>query len=190
MDDLRRVMRSLCPVTPRRADSSSAFVPSALETCSHVFVRRDASRPPLAAPYDGPFPVVSRTAKTVTVRRDGKENVLSIHRVKPAYMDSTRDAFPAASEPASSPGAATAIPLSGPRLLIPAPPGARSAVPPSARFLPETPLARDASPSPSAPCLDVAARQTSVPAARPILRTRSGREVKTPARFRHVTFAP
>ena len=190
VDDLRRVMRSLRPVTPRKADSSTAFVPSALETCSHVFVRRDASRPPLAAPYDGPFPVVSRTEKTVTVRRDGKENVLSIDRVKPAYMDSTHDAFPAVTVPASPPDAATAIPLSGPRLLIPAQPGDRSAGPPGARLPPQTLPARAASPSPSAPYSDGTARQTSVPAARPILRTRSGREVKTPARFRHVTFAP
>ncbi|XP_025831261.1 uncharacterized protein LOC112904712 [Agrilus planipennis] len=51
-----------------------------------VFVRNDGPKQSLQAPYEGPFPVVKRTAKTLTVHIKGKDVVISVDRVKPAYI--------------------------------------------------------------------------------------------------------
>ncbi|UYV79800.1 hypothetical protein LAZ67_18000695 [Cordylochernes scorpioides] len=39
-----------------------------LETCSHVFIRKDFVKRALFPPYEGSFPVVSRSSKTFTVK--------------------------------------------------------------------------------------------------------------------------
>ncbi|GFV14812.1 transposon Tf2-9 polyprotein [Trichonephila clavipes] len=41
---------------------------------------------PLQPPYDGPFIVVKRSEKLITLQRQGKEICVSIDRVKPAFM--------------------------------------------------------------------------------------------------------
>ncbi|GBM33764.1 hypothetical protein AVEN_47059-1 [Araneus ventricosus] len=57
-----------------------------LLTCTHVFVRYDAVRAPLRPPYDGPFLVIDRTDNFFRIQREGKVKVVSIHRLKPAFM--------------------------------------------------------------------------------------------------------
>ncbi|XP_050737856.1 mucin-2-like [Eriocheir sinensis] len=46
----------------------------------------DATKKPLQQPYDGPFTVIKRTRKNVTIDRHGKSDVIAIDRVKPAYL--------------------------------------------------------------------------------------------------------
>ena len=46
---------------------------------------------PLTAPYDGPFPVLQQTPKTFTILKNNKEIVVSIDRVKPAFVNVTKD---------------------------------------------------------------------------------------------------
>lgn len=64
----------------------SVFKHSALKTCSHVFVRVDSVRRSLQQPYEGPFQVVSRNDKHFEVVISGKKQIISIDRVKPAFM--------------------------------------------------------------------------------------------------------
>lgn len=78
-------MRSLQPVQPR-ASTRRTFVSQDLDTCTHVFVRVDAVRRPLQRPYQGPYRVLRRTRKTVTIDRGGTRDTVSIDRVKPAYL--------------------------------------------------------------------------------------------------------
>ncbi len=78
-------MQRLQPVQPRTSPSKT-FVSQDLDTCTHVFVRVDAVKKPLQQPYQGPFKVLSRRRKTVTVDKDGKADTISIDRVKPAYL--------------------------------------------------------------------------------------------------------
>ena len=84
--ELRRTMQALRPTAPRLA-TRQAYVPRDLDAATHVFVRHDAVKPPLAPPYDGPFRVIARGAKTVTIDRGQRRDVISLDRVKPAYLD-------------------------------------------------------------------------------------------------------
>ena len=59
-------------------------VPQSLTTASAVYVRVDAVRPPLQRPYEGPFPVLARNNKTFKLRRNGKDWVVAVDRLKAA----------------------------------------------------------------------------------------------------------
>ena len=83
---LRRRLQLLRPVRPTRHGQHTVFVFKDLATCSHVFVRHDAVRTPLQQPYDGPFEIVSRHEKFFTIVRHGKRVVVSIDRLKPAFI--------------------------------------------------------------------------------------------------------
>ncbi|KAK3894874.1 hypothetical protein Pcinc_001370 [Petrolisthes cinctipes] len=82
---LKESMHKLQPVQPRKT-SSKTFVSQELATCTHVFVRVDSVRKPLQPPYEGPFAVLKRTRKTMTINRNGSSYVVSIDRVKPAFL--------------------------------------------------------------------------------------------------------
>ena len=56
-----------------------------LKNCSHVFVRNDTIKPPLKSPYSGPFKVIGRTEKYFTIAVNGKQDTVSIDRIKPAF---------------------------------------------------------------------------------------------------------
>ena len=67
--------------------SKASYVPEALKTCSHVWVRVDRVRRPLEAPYTGPFKVNARSTKTFTIQLpSGDSSVVSIDRLKPANL--------------------------------------------------------------------------------------------------------
>ena len=62
-----------------------SHLPEALRSARAVYVRVDAVHPPLVRPYDGPFPVISRTDKTFSIRRGNKDITVSVDRLKPAF---------------------------------------------------------------------------------------------------------
>ncbi|GFX10817.1 uncharacterized protein TNCV_4740371 [Trichonephila clavipes] len=65
---------------------TTVFVHPDFSQCTHVFLRHDAIRKQLQPPYDGPFAVVKRSEKLITLQRQGKEICVSIDRVKPTFM--------------------------------------------------------------------------------------------------------
>ena len=83
---LRTLMGQL-RAPPPRAHETAVYVPRDLHTCTHVFVRHDAVRRPLQPVYDGPFKVLNRTEKTLTICRKGKADAVSVDRVKPAHVE-------------------------------------------------------------------------------------------------------
>ncbi|XP_043243543.1 uncharacterized protein LOC122392570 [Amphibalanus amphitrite] len=187
--DLRRAMAQLRPTLPRTTKRAT-YVPEALKTAKYVFVRRDDHRYPLDAPYDGPFPVINRTDKTITIQRRQRRDVITIDRCKPAFMDEVPDQpqeQPQRAPDVQSPAAQTG----GPELLLydDTPAAARPA-PPTPRPAPtEAPTTRPTTPRPAAPSRPASTTDITTPAQpRSILRTRSGRESRPPDRFRHVTF--
>nr|VZH94114.1 unnamed protein product [Spirometra erinaceieuropaei] len=72
---LRQFMRALSPVPPGSSASPSYL--EDLATCSHVYLRCDRVRRPLAPPYDGPFGVLSRGTRTFRTQHDNREEVVS-----------------------------------------------------------------------------------------------------------------
>ena len=88
---LQRAMQSLQPPTSRSQQRTNINVPSELQTCTHVFVRRDAVRKPLQAPYDGPFKVLSRSAKHFVLQLNNRKDTVSIDRLKCAHLDVDND---------------------------------------------------------------------------------------------------
>ncbi|GBO31292.1 hypothetical protein AVEN_98526-1, partial [Araneus ventricosus] len=89
LKNLRNVMDQLKPVSTASHDRQKVFVHPALGTCTHVFVRHDAFKRPLQAPYDGPYCVLRRTDKTFTIEKNGKESTINIDRVKPAFFENS-----------------------------------------------------------------------------------------------------
>lgn len=86
--NLKSIMQQL-KATPTRATSTrQTHVSNDLTDCTHVFVRHDAVRKPLQQPYDGPFKIIKRTDKHFTLQMNNREDVVSIDRLKPAYIDS------------------------------------------------------------------------------------------------------
>ena len=83
---LRNFMRAIAPQPPR-LQSRENFIDEQLENCSHIFVRCDRVRNPLEPPYEGPFPVVARGKKHFTIQRNGKNDIISLDRVKAASVD-------------------------------------------------------------------------------------------------------
>lgn len=71
---------------PTRPSSRKTFVHPELATATHVFLRHDGTRKPLQPPYDGPFLVRSRQDKTLTIRLPNRLEVVSVDRVKPAFL--------------------------------------------------------------------------------------------------------
>ncbi|BHF62774.1 hypothetical protein SprV_0200576000 [Sparganum proliferum] len=87
---LRQFRRSLSPVPPRTPMTES-YVEKDLDSCTHVFVRCDRVRQPLESPYEGPFHVLARDAKTLWILRGDKEDVVSVDRVKSAVAEEPPD---------------------------------------------------------------------------------------------------
>jgi hypothetical protein len=83
---LRRCMEQLRPVPATHHASTTTFVHADLSTCTHVFLRQDASRGTLEPPYSGPYSVQSRNAKNFRLLVRGKTVNVSTERVKPAYV--------------------------------------------------------------------------------------------------------
>lgn len=82
---LSEAMSSLSPST-RPLQSARPFIFKDLSKCTHVFVRNDAVRAPLTPPYDGPYEVLQRYDKYFKVQLPSRTSVISLDRLKPAYI--------------------------------------------------------------------------------------------------------
>ena len=79
-------MQALKAVLPRTVSRHEPFIPKDLVICPFVFVRHDAVRVPLQAPYDGPLKVLHRADKYFILDVNECQESVSIDRLKPAYM--------------------------------------------------------------------------------------------------------
>ena len=82
-------MNSLKPVPPVQKTNRTILVSKDFQSCDFVFVRDDSVRKPLQPPYKGPFRVLKRSDKLFTLDINGQEKVISIDRLKPAFILNT-----------------------------------------------------------------------------------------------------
>ena len=66
--------------------SPKSYFPPELRSCTHVWVRVDRIRRPLEAPYSGPYLVVKRGEKYFVIDNMGKEQSISVDRLKPVHQ--------------------------------------------------------------------------------------------------------
>lgn len=85
VDRLRLHMRNVRPSETRSPKNNKRQVSKDLEGCSHVFLRIDRVKSSLEQPYDGPFRVVRRLRKNFILDVGGRNQSVSIDRLKPAY---------------------------------------------------------------------------------------------------------
>ena len=100
--DARIEVSRLQPVPTSAHRTPLVHLPQQLDTCTHVFVRRGGVQPSLAAPYAGPYRVVSRNAANFKIAVPGRAHeVVSIARVKPVFAeaDDAEEAEPASPPP-------------------------------------------------------------------------------------------
>ena len=98
---LRAATRGLKATAPRYQPRGNTYISDKLSTCTHVFVRNDAVRKPLQRPYNGPFRVVKRTDKYFTLDLNGRQDTVSLDRLKPAHLDTP--APPPSAPPSATP---------------------------------------------------------------------------------------
>ncbi|PIK59982.1 pol polyprotein [Apostichopus japonicus] len=87
IQNLKESMKSLRPLLSKESRHHTSSLDSNLRTCSHVFVRHDATRKPLQPPYNGPYKILSRSDKFFTLDINGRTNTVSVDRLKVAYTD-------------------------------------------------------------------------------------------------------
>ncbi|UYV81576.1 hypothetical protein LAZ67_20001572 [Cordylochernes scorpioides] len=85
LEDFKRAMASLKPAPSKPHGNRHVYVPKPLETCSHVYLRRDLILPPLAPPYDGPYEVLFMKPKIYKLKIKKRSTWVSIDRLKPAF---------------------------------------------------------------------------------------------------------
>ena len=86
---LQTTVQSFTPIPTSRHGPVTSFVPHSLKVAPFVFVRRDAHRQPLQTPYTGPYRVIEHGDKTFIVDMGGRQETVSIDRLKPAHVDVT-----------------------------------------------------------------------------------------------------
>jgi hypothetical protein len=119
LSQLRDNMQQLSPTPASSHDKSASFIHPALETCTHVFLRRDGIRKPLQATFEGPYKVLSRTEKHFTISLPNRTVTVSIDRLKPAFLLNDDSALP--QPPGTSPVTNPAPVSDVPDNLVPSP---------------------------------------------------------------------
>src|SRR5215469_5127610 len=71
----------------------SEYFPPQLKSCTHVYVRVDRIRKALEAPYSGPYQILDRFDRCFKLLMpNGKSDMVSISRLKPAVLTVTQPA--------------------------------------------------------------------------------------------------
>ena len=78
-------MSQLQPVKQMCQSQKQIFVHKDLELSTHVWVRRENGRS-LESKYVGPYQVIEKNPKYFKIRIGSKEDMVSIDRLKPAYI--------------------------------------------------------------------------------------------------------
>lgn len=84
---LRNKLAKLRPTAASRHSQPKTFIFRDLPVATHVFLRDDTVRRPLQPPYTGPYEIIKRKEKTMTLNIRGKNVEVSLDRIKPAHIE-------------------------------------------------------------------------------------------------------
>lgn len=93
VDELKNHIQQVKPTPATRHGSKTSFVHKDLADSEYVFLRKDGVRSSLEPPYTGPYKVISRTHKTITIQHTRAPVTVTIDRVKPAYVMADIEGF-------------------------------------------------------------------------------------------------
>ncbi|XP_066950689.1 uncharacterized protein [Macrobrachium rosenbergii] len=100
---LRDTVGKFAPCQQTYTDRTTPVTPPGLSSITHVFIRNGAVRPPLTRPYRGPFHVLERNNKSFQLAIHGKDDWVSVDRLKPALLEEDVDDTPQCPLQESSP---------------------------------------------------------------------------------------
>lgn len=83
---LHQNFEELKPTPTSNHARHKTFISKDLEHCTHVFVRDDSVKPSITPPYNGPFEIIQRQQKCFKLRIRQREVLVSIDRLKPAFI--------------------------------------------------------------------------------------------------------
>ncbi|KAJ8911439.1 hypothetical protein NQ315_005752 [Exocentrus adspersus] len=86
VNKLREHIRNVKPTPGTRHRTNKVFISKDLYSSPYVFLRNDAGKKGLELPYDGPYKVLDRDAKTFDIQIGNKNVKVSIDRLKPAFI--------------------------------------------------------------------------------------------------------
>ncbi|XP_026673328.1 uncharacterized protein LOC113464903 [Ceratina calcarata] len=96
LEKFRQYIRAVKPRPAANHSKRRSFIHKDLYTCSHVFIRVDAVKRPLEAPYEGPFEILERVTDHVfKINYNGRTVNVSTERLKPAFYEAERTDEPA-----------------------------------------------------------------------------------------------
>lgn len=103
--EFQNLMCQLRPVETSHHSNNQPFIFNQLRDCTHVFVRVDAVKASLQAPYDGPFKVVSRAVdlKTFEILIKNQKRIINVNRLKPAFVEFSFDSQQSSSDTTNKP---------------------------------------------------------------------------------------
>ena len=86
LQKLRATVGQLAPPPMVHHGNKHYRLPKDLRSADYVFLQRGGFKKVLQRPYEGPFKVISRDNKTFTIEYNGRSEVVSVDRLKPAYV--------------------------------------------------------------------------------------------------------
>ncbi|GFR28081.1 gag-pol polyprotein [Trichonephila clavata] len=88
LQNLRNNVQDLQPtLVSRHSKSNVLSIKIFLTVLTYFFVRQDCVRKSLQQPCDGPFEIISHNNKFFTLLIKGKKSVISVDRLKPAFVE-------------------------------------------------------------------------------------------------------
>jgi hypothetical protein len=88
-DFVNRLKERIDEIKPQsiiRHGTRKVFVFRELASTPYVFLRNDTVKGPLQPPYDGPYKVIERGDKSFKILINNKNTIVSIDRLKPAFI--------------------------------------------------------------------------------------------------------
>ena len=89
LQQLQATVQAFTPIPTSRHGPVTPFVPHHLKVGPYVFIRQDAYRDPLQAPYKDPYKVIAHGDKEFVVDIRGRPDNISIDRLKTAHVYTT-----------------------------------------------------------------------------------------------------